>query len=225
MPQFSDVVTHKDELWRKALGVVIAVAPYSTAALTTILDAADGTLAALPTGWTQLGRPTEDGITWPRETELSEIFGLGSTNPGRSDIRRATKRITFTIMESRRKVIELVQGVDLSTVATKKVPATTGTSSEVTWDEPELPNYDYMRLIAIARDTTAGGEMYIGRQLLRAKVTEIGEETWNDQDNTMATELTLTAYFDSTAGTAMRHFRGGPGYTEIVQNEGFAAPA
>lgn len=224
MPQFSDVVTHKDELWRKALGVVLAVAPFTTPALTSILDTTDGTLAALPTGWDQLGRVTEDGVTWPRETELSELFGLGSTNPARSDIRRVTKRVSFTVAESRRKVLEIAQGVDLSATPTNKVPAATG-NAEVTWDEPEIPNYDYMRLVAIARDTTGAGEMYIGRQLLRCKVTEVGDETWSDQDSSMVTPLTLTAYFDSVAGTAMRHFRGGPGYGEIVENEGFAAPA
>ena len=220
---FSDVVTHKDELWRKALGTVIAVAPFSTAPIASILDATTGALKALPTGWVELGRPTEDGITWPRETEVSELFGLGSTGPARSDIRRATKRVSFTLAESRRKVIELAQGVDLSAVDTTLHPATTG-NAEVTWDEPEMPDYPYMRLIAIARDTTAGGEMYIARELMRAKVTEVGEETWSDQDTAMVTQLTLTAYHDTAAGTAMRHFRAGPGYAEVVEEEGFAAP-
>lgn len=222
MPTFSDVVDHKDELWRKALGVIVAVAPITTAPITSILDATDGTLKALPAGWIQLGRPTEDGITWPRETELSELYGLGSTGPGRSDIRRATKRVSMTLMETNKKVLELSQGVDLSDVAPTLHPATTG-HPEVTWDEPELPTYDYMRLIAIGRDVTGGGEMYIGRELLRCKVTEPGEETWSDQDSAMVTPLTFTAYFDSAEGTAMRHFRGGPGYAEVVELEGFTA--
>lgn len=224
MPTFGDVADHKDELWRKALGIVIGWAPFSTVLPTSILDATTGLLKALPTGFVQLGRCTEDGVTWPRETELSEIFGNGSTNPGRSDIRRVTKRVSMTLMESRRKVIELAQGVDLSAVTTDLIPASTG-NPEVTWDEPEIPNYDYGRLIAIARDASTSGEMYIGRLLPRAKVTEVGEETWNDQDQTMNTALTFTAYFDSTAGTAMRHFRGGPGYDEIVELEGFPAGA
>ena len=222
MPQFQGVVAHKDELWRKALGVIVAVAPFSTAAITSILDTTDGTLAALPTGWKQLARPTEDGITWPRETEVSELFGLGSTGPARSDIRRATKRVSFTLAEVRRAGLELAQGIDLSSVTTNRVPATTG-NAEVTWDEPEIPTYPYMRLIAIGRDVTAGGEMYIGRELLRCRVTEVGEETWSDQDQAMVTPLTLTAYHDSAAGTAMRHFRGGPGYGQIVEEEGFPA--
>lgn len=222
MPLFNGVVTNKDDLWRKALGTIVAVAPYSTGAITTILDSTDGTLKALPAGYKQLGRVSEDGITWPRETELSELFGLGSTGPGRSDIRRATKRVSFTLMETNRSAIELAQGIDLTSAAATKVPATTG-NQQLTWDEPELPTYPYMRLIAIAKDITTGGELYIGRHLLRCRVTEIGEETWSDQDSAMVTPLTLTAYHDTAAGTAMRHFRGGPGYQQIITNEGFTA--
>lgn len=224
MPQFADAVSHNDQLWRKALNVVVAVAPFTTAPLTSILDSTDGSLAALPTGWVELGRVTEDGITWPRETEVSEIFGLGSANPGRSDIRRSTKRVSFTAMESRKKLMELAQGIDLSSVTTSLVPPTTG-NPEVTWDEPELPVYPYMRLVAIAQDVTGTGEMYLGRQLLRCKVTEVGEETWTDGDQTIATNLTLTAYFDFTEGSPMRHFRGGPGFAEVVEAEGWPAAA
>ncbi len=224
MPAFNDVVDLNDGLVRKALGTIVAVAPFTTAALTSILNTTDGTLAALPAGWLQLGRVSEDGITWPRETEVSEIFGLGSANPVRSDIRRSVKRVSFTVLETRRKVIELAQGVDLASETVTKVPATTG-NPELTWDEPELPVYPYMRLLAVARDTTGTGDMYIGRQLLRCKVTEVGEETWSDQDQAMTTPLTLTAYHDEVAGSAIRHFRAGPGYTEVVQDEGFPAPA
>ena len=223
MPNFGEVVEHKDELWRKALGAIVAVAPYSTSPITSILDATDGTLAALPAGWVQLGRPTEDGITWPRETEVSELFGMGSTGPARSDIRRVTKRVSFTLAEVRKSGLELAQGITISPTVTK-VPVTTG-SQHLTWDEPELPTYPFMRLIAIARDITAGGEMYIARELLRCKVTEVGEETWSDQDQAMVQQLTLTAYHDSTEGTAMRHFRGGPGYAEVIELEGFTAAA
>jgi len=222
MPQFNGVVAHKDELVRKALGTIVAIAPMTTAAVTTILDSADGSLKALPVGWVQLGRCTEDGITWPRETEVSELFGMGSTGPARSDIRRATKRVSLTLLEVRRAALELAQGIDLTAVTTTRTPVTTGSAS-VTWDEPQLPTYPYMRLLAISRDITDTGEIYVAKQLTRCRVTEVGEETWSDQDQAMVTQLTWTAYHDSTAGTAMRHFRGGPGYASIVATEGFPA--
>lgn len=220
MGQFADVVEHKDDLWRKALDVVVLVASMATAPIASLLDTTNGTLKAFPAGWTALGRCTEDGITWPRETEVSELFGLGSRNPGRSDIRRSTKRVSMTIMEANRTVIELSQGIDLSAEARTLIPVTTG-EPEVTWDEPEIPTYGYMRLIAVARDITATGEMYIGRELLRCKVTEAGEETWSDQDSAMVTPLTFTAYHDRTVGSAMRHFRGGPGFDEVATAEGW----
>jgi hypothetical protein len=221
---FSDVADHNDGLVRKALDTVVAVAPYSAAAITSILDAADGTLAALPTGYVPLGRLSEDGTSFARETEVSELFGLGSVDPARSDIRRAVKRASLTLLEVRKIGLELAQGVeDLGETATR-VPATTG-NTEVTWDEPDAPTYPYLRMIAIAKDITGAGEIYIARHSLRCKVTSVGEEVWSDQDQAMTTPLTFTFYNDRTAGTPLRHFRGGPGYDEIVADEGFTAPA
>lgn len=220
MPAFSDVQTNQDQLWRKALGTIVAWAPYSTTLLTTLLDSTTGDLKALPTGWKQLGRPTEDGITWPRETEVSELYGLGSTDPGRSDIRRVTKRVSMTLMETNKTVVELAQGVDLSGVTHTLTPASTG-KPQVTWDEPELPTYPYGRLVVIARDVTSA-ELYIGREMPRVKVTELGEETWSDGDAAMVTPLTFTCYYDDVAGTPMRHFRGGPGFADIMTDEGWA---
>lgn len=224
MPLFNDVTDHNDGLVRKALDTIVAVAPYSTAAITSILDPTAGDLAALPTGYKMLGRLSEDGTSFARETEVSEIFGLGSTDPTRSDIRRAVKRASLTLLEVRKIGLELAQGVESLGEATSRVPATTG-NVEVTWDEPESPTYPYLRMIAIARDISGAGEVYVARHALRCKVTSVGEEMWSDQDQAMTTPLTFTFYSDPTAGTPLRHFRGGPGYEEIVTDEGFTAPA
>lgn len=222
MPLFEDVQAHNDDLVRKALGIIVAVAPYSTAAITSILDPTSGNLAALPTGYIQLGRLTEDGASFARETEVSEIFGHASVDPARSDIRRAVKRMSMTMLEVRKKGLELAQGVASLGETVTKIPATTG-NQQVTWDEPSAPTYPYLRMIAIAMDITNTGEIYVARHALRCKVTEVGEEVWSDQDQAMVTPLTFTFYNDSTAGTPLRHFRGGPGYAEIIADEGFTA--
>lgn len=224
MPQFNDVQAHNDGLVRKALDTIVAVAPFSEAPITSILDSASGDLKALPANWIQLGRLSEDGTSFARETEVSEIFGHGSVDPTRSDIRRAVKRASLTMLEVRKKGLELAQGVETLGETTTRVPATTG-NVEVTWDEPEAPVYPYMRLIAIAKDITSTGEIYVARHALRCKVTEVGEEVWSDQDQAMVTPLTFTFYNDNAEGTPLRHFRGGPGYEEIVADEGFTAPA
>lgn len=220
MPLFDDVQDHNDSLVRKALGIIVAVAPYSAAAITSILATADGTLAALPAGYVPLGRLSEDGASFARETEVSDIFGHGSVDPTRSDIRRAVKKLSLTMLEVRKIGLELAQGVASLGETVTKVPASTG-KQHVTWDEPKTPTYPYLKLIAIGMDVTETGEVYVARHALRCKVTEVGEEVWSDQDQAMTTPLTFTFYNDPAEGTALRHFRGGPGATQMITDEGF----
>ena len=221
MPLFDDVSDHNDTLVRKALGIIIAVAPYTEAPITDILDSTTGLLKALPANWKLLGRLTEDGATFPRETEVSDVYGHGSTDPARSDVRRATKRASFTLMEARKAGFELSQGVSTITATASKIPATTG-NQQIKWDEPEVPTYPYLRALFIAKDLTGSGEMYIADHALRCKVTEAGETAWTDQDTAMNLPITLTFFNDPVVGTALRHFRGGPGYTSsVITAEGF----
>lgn len=224
MALFEDTTEHNDSLVRKALGIIVAVAPYSADPITSILDANSGDLAPLPAGYVQLGRLTEDGASFARETEVSEIFGHGSVDPARSDIRRAIKRLSLTMLEVRKIGLELAQGVESLGETVSKIPATTG-NQQVKWDEPAAPKYPYLRMIAIAADLTEGGEVYIARHALRCKVTEVGEEQWSDQDQAMVTPLTFTFYTDPTEGTALRHFRGGPGAEQMITDEGFTPAA
>ncbi|MGH3475289.1 MAG: hypothetical protein ACRDQD_00465 [Nocardioidaceae bacterium] len=221
MPLFDDVSDHNDSLVRKALGIIVAVAPYSEAAIADVLDATTGLLKAMPANWKLLGRLTEDGVTFPRETEVSEIYGHGSTDPARSDIRRAKKSASFTLMEARKSGFELAQGVSTITPTASKIPASTG-NQQLKWDEPEVPTYPYLRALFIAKDLTGTGEMYIADQALRCKVTEVGETAWSDQDTSMNLPITMTFFNDPVIGSALRHFRAGPGYTSsVITAEGF----
>jgi hypothetical protein len=133
MPLFDDVNDVNDTLVRKALATIVAVAPYSTAAITSILDATAGNLKALPTGYVPLGRLSEDGTNFARETEVAVIFGHGSVDPARSDIRRAVKRASITMLEVRKMGLQLAQGVASLGETVTKITASTGTQ-HVTWD-------------------------------------------------------------------------------------------
>lgn len=213
---FADIAVKNAALIRKGLQVEVFVAPYATAALTTIMGVG-GDLAPLPVGHTPLGWTTEDGLVWPRETENSEIFGHGSPEPLRSDIRRAIKRLNVTAMETSLVALEQYQGIDLSSVTTAL------TTNESTWDEPNLPVYPYQRLLAIAQDVSDTGEYYMARYYPRTRITEVGEESWTDSDTPVQRALTYTAYFDEVEGTASRWFLAGPGRNAAA--EGFPAPA
>lgn len=212
---FADLENKNNANIRKGLRPIVVVAPYSTTLPTALTDASGG-LVALPAAWREFGWTGEDGLNWPRETEVSDIAGHGSPEPLRSDIRRSTKRLTVTALETNIVVLEQYLGMDMSTV-------TTALGGESTWDEPELPDYKYVRLLAIVLDQSDTGEYYMGTLYPRARVTEVGELVEADQDTPKQRQLTYTAFLDAAAGTSVRHFAGGPGRDPVA--EGFPAPA
>ncbi|HTF53594.1 MAG TPA: hypothetical protein VK735_39630 [Pseudonocardia sp.] len=213
MPLFDDINVRNNDLVRKGMAGAVFVADLATPALTAITDTT-GALVVVPAGWSPFGWISEDGVAWPRETEVSEIYGWGGAEPIRSDIRRATKRMTVTALETSRTVLEEFLGQDLSAVIT-------ASGGEGSFDEAPLPIFPYRRVLVIARDTAAGGEYYRGQMFLRAKVTETAEQTWQDSDTPVTYQITYTAFQDADEGTAVRHFFGGPG--RVPEDEGFPA--
>lgn len=207
----------KAELIRKALDAVVLVAPVSTAIPETIVDATGANLV-VPTGFDSLGWHSEDGLTWGREVETSDITSHGSVDPTRSDIRRITSTLGVTCQETNLQTLQASLGMDLSSVQ----PPVSG---EVTFDEPSRPKSQHYRLLGVSVDDGDAGEIYVGRLFARAKVTETGEQTWSDGDEAMVRPLTWQAYRDSTAGFSVRHFFGGPGWKALLTDMGFPAAA
>ena len=213
MPMFDDINVRNNDNVRKGMAGAVFVAPMSAPPVTAITDT-QGALVAVPAPYKPFGWISEDGVTWPRETEVSEIFGWGGSEPIRSDLRRATKRMTVTAFETNRTVLEEYLGQDLSAV-------TTASGGESSFDEAPLPPFPFRRVLVIARDTASGGEYYRGQHFLRAKVTEVSEQTWADADTPISYQITYTAFQDADEGTAVRHFLGGPGRN--AADEGFPA--
>lgn len=197
MPSFSELQNHADSLIRKGLSGSIFVKPY--AAGDAEIDALkDGTgLLALPTGYTDVGRITKDqGASWTRDVETSDVTSLGAASPTRTDIVSVTSGLAFTMQESKRQVFELHEGLDLSAV-------TYDTNGNVTWDAPDRPADLYYRVLALFKDGEGADAVYFAKWLPRAKVTETGEQSWNEQ-NELQYPVTLRAFVDDTAGTAVR---------------------
>lgn len=213
MPTFDDINDFNTANVRKALSIVLFVAPMSSTVVSAITDAS-GALVALPAGYEPFGLITPDGITWPRETEASDTFALGVAEPVRSDVKRAIKRLTVVPMETNRVVLGEFLGMDLSEVETS-------TGGESSWDEPDIPNFLYRRVIAISKDINDGGEYFRGQHFPRARVTATNENVWNDADSGTTYGMTWTAFNDAAVGTATRHFLGGQGRNPV--DEGFPA--
>ena len=196
MPTFADLQDVVDANIRKGLSGSVFIAPYSvTDEIATLKDGSG--LLALPTGYTDVGRLTKDqGVSWTRDVSTSEVTSLGSASPTRIDIVSETRGMAFTMQESKRQVFELHEGLDLSA-------ATFDTNGNVSWDAPDRPADLYYRVLALFKDGEGTDAVYFAKWLPKAKVTETGEQSWNEE-NELQYPVTLTGFVDETVGTAVR---------------------
>lgn len=197
MPSFADLQNLVDSNIRKGLSGSIFVkrAEAGDDEIEALKDTSG--LLALPTGYVDVGRITKDqGATWTRDVETSEVVSLGAASPTRVDIVSESRGLAFTMQESKRAVFELHEGLDLSQV-------TQDADGNVSWDAPDRPAAIEYRVLALFKDGEGADAVYFGKWLPRAKVTETGEQVWNEETE-LQYPVTMTGVVDETAGTAMR---------------------
>lgn len=213
MATWADVTNalKKRNLIRKSLDAVVLTAPIATALPTSILATSDLTI---PSGFKPLGWHTEDGLSWAREVENSELTAHGSTEPVRTDARRVNNTLEVTAMETNIQTLGFSIGVAIA--------ANSGTANEVVLTEPNTPKAIEFRLLALSVDDTADGEIYFGKMFASAKVTATSPGAWADGDSAQSYGLTIQAYRDTTAGFAVKHFIGGPGFAALREDMGWA---
>lgn len=218
MPTYEDIAERQSELIRKALAGSLFIADDDATLPTSLTTGADADLAALPTGYTDLGWISKsDGISWSREINVSNVDSWGSFDPTRRDINSNVSSLQFTAQETKLKVLELYHGVDLSGVTP------TAVTGEVAFNEATRPATRYYRAFGIFVDGTGDDAIYVGRLLPRVMVSEPGDQVWTDGDDPVAYQMTLSATVDSTAGYSIRHFFGGPGWRSLLTAMGFPA--
>ncbi|WP_134664002.1 hypothetical protein [Amycolatopsis sp. CFH S0078] len=171
----------------------------------------------LPAGYEDIGWVDKgDGATWSKSVDTSDVESWGSVEPTRRDITKQTDGLKFTAQETKRRTLELYEGVDLSGV----VPdATTG---EVTFDRPSRPSTRYFRAFGLFVDGSGADTIYVAKLAPKANVTDTGDQKWSDGDDPVGYDVTMTANYDDEAKTAMRFFFGGPGWKALLEEMGFA---
>lgn len=217
MPSYEALKNKQNELIRKALdgsAFVANITATPIAALTTT----GGELATLPAGYDDLGWLTSAGTAFARNVESSDVTSWGAVEPTRSDVTRDSATMTVVAQETKLRTLELYTGADLSAT----VPASTG---EVVIDKPPRPSSRYYRALSLAVDQADAGEVYIGRFFPRGKPTSFAEQTFSDGDEPITYGVTLTAFVDSALGFSERWLFGGPGWTALLADMGFPAPA
>lgn len=213
---FSDVKGHKKSNVRKPLEMGIFVKPWADAdtPITTIWTATAG--LTVPAGYLPVGLTTkDDGATWSRDQETSDVESHGYAEPIRRDILSDVSGLEFTMQESKRTTMELYHGLDLSTV-------TTDADGNFFFDKASRPESKHWRVLAIGVDGFGPDAIYMARWLPDAQITENGEQAWSEGDE-IKYPATFTAYTDEAVGTSLREIWGGPGLDHDAM--GFPAPA
>lgn len=213
---FDSLTQKKQQLIRKTIDLSFFSAPYSAAGLTTLTDPADKLLKPLPSGWSDTGDLTTDGIQHSRDVNISEVRSAGRVDPSRSDITSDQTSIQISCQETSLVTIGLYTGQDMDGITPD--PAT----GEVSIAKPSRPKTRHYRGLSIGVDDTDAGEIYIARYFPKVKVTNYDDQNYaSDEDEALLWPVTLTAYNDPAAGYSERWIFGGPGWFALLADMGF----
>lgn len=204
----------KQSLIRKPLAGAILLAPASTAVPAAFTSGAGAVLQAL-TGFKSVGHISrENSPSFSVATEQSEVDAWGLLDSARTDqISRKTK-ISWTGLETHRLNLELYHNVDLSAV---EGDAITGETEIV---DPTDPSIVYHRAVFLSVDGQGDSAVYIIKFCPRFVVTEVGEQTWNQQ-NVIEYAITGSAKVDDDEGYAIKTVFAGPGWLDMITDAGF----
>lgn len=211
---YADMINQNQALIRKPQAFAIFMAPYATTLPTTLTTGASQLPEALPAGYEDIGfLDKEAGASWTREIENSDVLAVGATEPVRRDITSDVSGLTFTALESKKLTFEIAHNVDLSAVEG------TAVTGEVAYAQATQPATKYYRLIAIGMDGAGADAFYFARSMPRVAVTSVAEQAWND-GQALTYAITVTAFKDPTAGYAIKHYWGGPGWLALAGASG-----
>jgi hypothetical protein len=211
---YSALREKQNELIRKARDGSVFIAPMSTTNLASLTTGSSSDLVTLPTGWEDLGWTSTDGASFGRETETSDVNAFGAQEPVRSDITSDVITMEVTALETKLLTLGLYIGVDTSGI---EAAAVTG---EVRIAKPtRAANYHY-RVLGLFVDEIEEGEIYLGRYMPRAKITDRAEQVYADGDDPVQFGFTFTGFEDSTAGTSHEWLFGGPGWKALLTKMG-----
>lgn len=217
MATFAEIKDQADnpDLIRKSLQGVSFLAPMTVEVMDSILDV-DGTLKALPQGWTPFGVVSTDGFVFTSDIDKVDTEAWGYSVPVRTDIQKAPKQIQVTPLERyKREIQELTLGVDLSKV-------TPGANGEIVFEEPDLPEPGEYRFFVMFMDGTPAKPFYRAKAFSKVKLAETDDETWNTDDDAAGQQITLDVLM-GPEGFPVRHFMGGKGFD--AQAYGYKATA
>lgn len=201
---FEELADRRSSLIRKALRGTVLLGKHEVAPVITTLTAAGGQIE-VPEDYESVGWISEDGLSFERDREITDVRGWGSGAFLRRDIQSEDHTLQFAALETKRLTHELRAGRDLS-------DNTMSADGEWKYDILERPGVYYWRVLALGVDGTAENPWYVARVYHKATVTEMDDEAWSDDDDPLMYNVTLSAVPDEDAGgTLGTEFIFGPG--------------
>ncbi len=218
MPDLAALADHKSELIRKALEGSIFIAPFSATPISTMTTGAGGALAALPTGYKDVGFVEKsNAVTWSRSVNTQEVMVWGDIFPARRDITKDDSQLKFTMLETKKQAMELYYGIDLTSTTAD------ATTKEVSFEQPSRPDTKFWRVFGLFQDGAGSDTIYVGRFYPRASVVDMSDQKWSDDSDPVAWDVAMSAVTDTDLGYPVKHYFGGPGWQTLLADTGFTA--
>lgn len=181
-------------------------------------DGVSAEFQALP-DFRSLGLIAKDGApTFRPEVQSNDVESWGALEPTRTDILSMNMSVSFTAQQTNRDTLALYAGISLDDVVAD------ATTKEIQFNNPTSPATRYNRYIFGMVDGEGADAITILRILPRATVSEIGEQSWS-QENVLTYNFTLKAKIDEDLGYSMKNVICGPGVAGILADMGFTATA
>ncbi|NKY60355.1 phage tail tube protein [Nocardia flavorosea] len=171
------------------------------------------------TDFESLGMTAKDAPpSWTPEVETNDIEAWGALEPPRTDIISRKMTVSTTLIETKRRTLELYGGLDLSAIEAD------GTTGELQWNDPTSPESRYHRLVFGLVDGAGADTIFHLRILPRAIVTSVGEQSWS-QEGGLTYNITWSAKIDEDLGYSVKNVFCGPGIAARLDEMGFTATA
>lgn len=210
---FETIADPNAGLIRKALKGTFLLGKYATAPVITTLVATGGQIK-VPDTYESLGWISEDGLTFSRNRDFSEVRGWGSGTVLRRDIKTDDRTVQFAALEDKRLTHELRENLDLEDT---EMTAT----GELKYDMLSKPDIMYWRGLAIGVDGEGSARFYIAKAFHKLTVSDMDDEAWTDGDDPLMFNVTMTAQPDDVTGTLGTEFIFGPGALARAAAMGF----
>lgn len=220
MPNFSGLDGKKIELIRKPLAGSLFIGESTAAVIATLTDATTSLLVTFPStggGYSDGGCFTDEGLRFARAVTQDEVTSFGFNTPTRTDITSDVESFQVDFQETNKRTISLFTGADPASL----VPASNG---EMKIDKPNVVSPRRYRALALSVDGPPEAEIYIGRFYPRVAVTDYADQAYA-KGNELRWGCSFRAEKDTTIGTSLRYFFGGPGWKALCTSMGFTLAA